>query len=807
MSEPTHTEANNTEALDSLSELLYRPEALNAYQQPSRPRRHSRWLDVEAYQHAPTTKAPAPPPPPARRGRPKPLRAIPHQAQTSIADCGAACLTMVLAFWRKRLPLHQVREAVGEAQGTAGLNLIEAGRHFGLRSHGIKVPDIDGLASLPRASILHWRFNHFVVLDRLTRSGADILDPAFGRRPVSRDELSRSFTGVALVFEPGESFVPENRRGLTYIRDLGYLRYLRPMLGRARDLAGVVTLSALLQVLALALPLLTALVVDRVVPQTDRALLWTLTAGVIGLAAYRFACDLLRARLLLRLRTELDASLTLGFLKHLVNLPYAFFTQRAGGDLIMRVGSNATIRDTLTSSTLSALLDGGLVSIYLVVLFWTDMHLGFLVLGLGVLRTGVFLATRRRYRELAAESLQVQATSRSSLVEILAGIETLKAAGAQNRAVERWAEDFSDELDVTVSQGRLQAWVDTALQSLSMISPIIVLLVGAGRVMDGELTLGAMLAAGALASGFLGPLSTLLVRAFELQHLASTLERLTEVFETPLERPNGAAAPPEPVSGGLEVRRLSFRYDRSSPFAVDDISLRVEPGALVAIVGRSGSGKSTLGALLFGLYEPTHGAVLYDGLDLAELNLDKVRSQLGIVTQRAYLFGRSIRANIALHEPDAPLDLIVDAARRACIHDDIMALPMGYETVLADGGATLSGGQRQRLAIARAILPKPRLLLLDEATSALDTVTEQQVHAELKRLRCTRIVIAHRLSTVADADQILVMDHGRLVERGAHADLLARRGHYAALVERDGSLSSDDSHKRPTPFSGRVFSI
>ncbi|MEO1368770.1 MAG: ATP-binding cassette domain-containing protein, partial [Acidobacteriota bacterium] len=298
------------------------------------------------------------------------------------------------------------------------------------------------------------------------------------------------------------------------------------------------------------------------------------------------------------------------------------------------------------------------------------------------------------------------------------------------------------------------------------------------------------LAAGALAAGFLEPLSTLVTRAFELQHLAGTLERLNEVFDAPLERPPGAAAPPTPLSGGLEVRGVSFRYDRAAPEAVKNVSLRVEPGGLVAIVGRSGSGKSTLGALIFGLYPPSEGSILYDGLDLADLDVDRVRRQLGIVTQRAYLFGSSIRANIALNDPDAPLERIVDAARRASIHDDIAALPMGYETVLADGGATLSGGQRQRLAIARAILPRPRLLLLDEATSALDTVTEERIHAELKRLHCTRIVIAHRLSTVVDADQILVMENGRLVEAGRHAALVARGGPYAALVARDDSLAA-----------------
>ncbi|MEM6797705.1 MAG: peptidase domain-containing ABC transporter, partial [Acidobacteriota bacterium] len=515
---------------------------------------------------------------------------------------------------------------------------------------------------------------------------------------MSHEELSRSFTGVALTFEPGRSFVPARRE------IFAVTRYVRPILARAGHLGRLVALSVILQGLALALPLCTAAVVDRVVPPGDRSLLVLLTCGAAGLSVYRFFCSLLRARLLLHLRTELDASLTLRFLDHLVNLPYAFFSARSGGDLFLRVGSNATIRETLTSSTLSALLDGALVSLYLVALFWTDSWLGLLVLGLGVFRSGIFLATRRRHRELAAESLQVQSAARSGLVEMLAGIETLKAAGAQNRAVKQWSDLFADELEVTVSRGKMQSWIDALLDSLAVASPLIVLLAGAQRVLDGSLSLGAMLAAGALAAGFLQPLSTLITRAFDLQGLAGTLERLNEVFDAPRERPATARALAAPLSGALEVRGVGFRYDSNLPEAVSGVSLSVASGELVAIVGPSGSGKSTLGALLFGLYPPSSGRIFFDGQDLGELDLDEVRSQLGIVTQNAYLFGTTIRANIALNRPEASLEEVIDAARKASIHEQIAALPMAYETVLADGGSSLSGGQRQRLAIARAIL-------------------------------------------------------------------------------------------------------
>ena len=705
--------------------------------------------------------------------------AIAYQQQTSAADCGAACLTMVLGLWRKYLPLDEVRSVVAGDQGAEAFQLLQAARHFGLRGRGVKVERIDDLARLSRGAILHWRFNHFVVFDRVVGTRIEIVDPALGRRTVSRDEVSRSFTGIALTFEPSSSFSPESRRAT------GLLRHLRPMLARAGRFGRVVAISAVLQVLALALPLLTALVVDRVIPRGDERLLMFLGIGVVAIAGYRFACALLRAHMLLQLRSELDAQLTLFFLDHLVNLPYAFFTQRTGGDLMMRVNSNTTIRETLTSGMLSALLDGTLVSVYLVALLVTDLRLGVLVVVLGFLRTAIFWSTRRRHRELMAESLQAQAASRGYLVEVVAGIETLKAAGVQDRAVDRWSDLFVDELNVSIAQGRLQALVTTTLDTLAVLSPLVVLVAGSQRVLAGDLSLGTMLAAGALAAGFLEPLSTLVTNALDLQRLTSYLERINEVLDTPREIDPPSVSPPGGLSGKIAVRQLSFRYGPRSLLALEEISFAVEPGQLVAIVGRSGSGKSTLGAMLVGLYRPESGQVFYDGIDLARLDLDIVRRQLGIVTQRAYLFGASIRNNIALNQPEAPLRSVMEAARRAAVHDEIQALPMGYETVLADGGATLSGGQRQRIAIARAILPRPRIMLLDEATSALDSVTEAAVHAELRQLRATRIVIAHRLSTVIDADLILVLDEGRLVEHGKHEALVARGGLYAMLAGAD----------------------
>ena len=704
-------------------------------------------------------------------------RTIPYVQQTTASDCGAASLTMVLGFHGKHLRLDDVRKVTGFGRdGADALALVNAGRVFGLRGRGIKIDDIDDLRFLDRGAILHWQFNHFVVFDRLRAGGAELVDPAVGRRWVSKEELERSFTGVALAFETGEDFLPEEGRP----RNVG--RYLRLFLDQSGALRRILVTSGLVQLFALAVPLLIGLLVDRVIPRGDLHLLTVLGIGMATLVAFQFLASLLRSYLFLYLRTRLDTRMTLDFLDHMVDLPYAFFQQRSAGDLIMRMSSNATVREILTSGALSAVLDGTLVTLYLVLLFAASWGLGLLVLGLGLARVGLFLLTRHRQRELMSRSLQAEARSQSFQVNLLAGIETLKAAGAEHRSVDQWSHLFVDVLNVSLDRGRLTAMVDATLAALATGSPLVILIFGALQVLRGDLTLGTMLALNALAAGFLTPLSQLVQTAFQLQLLGSYLDRIDDVLETPREQDRASVSPAGRLKGSIRLEGVSFRYGPLAPYAVRDVSIEIPAGRFVALVGPSGAGKSTLASLLVGLYPSSEGRILFDGRDLTELDLRTVRSQVGIVPQHPYLFGTSIRANIALSDPSLPLARVVEAAQRAHIHDDILAMPMGYETLMADGGASMSGGQRQRLALARALVHRPAILLLDEATSSLDTVTEVRIQRELAVLRSTRIVIAHRLSTIRDADLILVMDEGKVVEQGKHEELLAGGGVYARLV-------------------------
>ncbi len=482
-------------------------------------------------------------------------RRIPLVRQTTPSDCGAACLAMVLAWHGRRLPLEEVREATGFGRdGVSGTSLLRAGQWFGLGGHGVRVEDLKDMDLVPAGAILHWRFQHFVVFERLTAGGIEILDPALGRRRVPMGQVGKCFTGAALVFEPGPGFTREERGPRT---GWSYLRRLR---GHAGLIARILALTLLIQLLALALPVLMGLLVDRVVPRADLRFLQVLAMGLAALLGFSFITSVARAHLLLHLRTRLDAQLTQDFLSHLVDLPYSFFRDRSGGDVMSRLNSNSTIREIVTSGALTALLDGFLVSTYLFFVFLASPRIGMLVLALGAVRVGAFLATRGRMGRLMTELIEKQGISEGYQMQMLAGIETLKASGAEHRAVEHWSSLYTDVLNVYLARGRLSAWVDSILDILALASPLAVLVYGGFLVLQGQLSLGSMLAANALAAGFLGPLSKLISTAIDLQLLGTYLERVNEVMEMPREQDPSRVRRAPRLEGRIELDKVSFRY-------------------------------------------------------------------------------------------------------------------------------------------------------------------------------------------------------------------------------------------------------
>jgi len=704
---------------------------------------------------------------------------VPVINQMGAVECGAACLAMILSYYGRKTSVSEVRDYCGVGRdGLSALNIVKAARSYGLRVRAVSLKENDfRYVTLP--AIVHWEFNHFLIVERWTPKYVDLVDPAMGRRRVTAEEFDNSFTGVVIMLEPGVQFNRTSAEQHISLRTyaMNYVK-LAPM-----SLVQIIGASLLLQIFGLIVPLFTAVAVDQIIPFKLKDTLVLLALGLFILLLAQLVTTLLRAVVLLYLQTKVDTQMMIGFFEQLLTLPLRFFQQRSSGDILTRLSSNTVIRDTISNQLVSTVLDGSFVLVYLVILLVTSPVFAGLAVAIGLVQVILLLSTNHLIRDLARRELLAQGKSQGYAAEALAGIATLKSAGAEQRALQQWSNLFFDQMNASVRRSYISSLINTAMNTLRTFSPLVLLVVGTELALNGTLQVGTMLALNALAIAFLTPVASLVNSGQQLQVVHSHLERIADVMEAEPEQDVQTVRQPPRLTGHIRLDRVNFQYDPNSPPVLQNISVNIAPGQKVAIVGRTGSGKSTLGNLLLGMYLPTKGEIVYDSMPLRTLNYQAVRSQFGVVVQGSSVFNGSIRENIALNDPAMDMARIIKAAKMAAIHDDIMQMPMEYETFVSEGGSALSGGQRQRLALARALVTAPVILLLDEATSALDVVTEQAIEQNLRSLPCTQIIIAHRLSTIRNADVILVIDQGIIVERGSHLELLQRNGYYARLIQ------------------------
>jgi ATP-binding cassette subfamily B protein len=705
-------------------------------------------------------------------------------------ECGAACLAMILNFHGRKTRISECREYLGIVTDGVGADMIaKEARRFGLRVRAYSIT-LDDFKYVPLPAIVHWNFNHFIVVERWSPKHVAIVDPALGRRKLTAAEFDEGFTGVVLTFEPGVQFQKRGAIGKFMGRQIvgGLLRTS----GTPRILLQILGASVVLQVLGLTMPLFTKVIVDQVLPRQVTDIMAILALGMLVLVLTQMAAAYLRSALLMRLKAHLDPQMMLNFFEHILTLPYQFFQTRTRGDLLMRLTSNSSIREVLTIQTSSVVLDGLLVIGYLGILLAIQPVFGLIALVLGMAQILLLLVITPMMRAMMARDLAAQADSQSYTVEALSGIATLKASGSEDRALDRWSNFYFKELGISLRRDHLDVLLETGQTTLQTLSPLVLLWVGAVFVLNGQMSLGTMLAINVLATSFLAPLASLVRSGQALPSVAAHLERIADVLEAEPEQDLGSVQNAPQLGGRIKLKNIDFRYSQNSPMVLQDISLVIEPGQKVALVGLTGSGKSTLAKICMGLYPPSNGEVFYDGLPLQSLRYQSLRSQFGVVMQDPFLFSGSIRENIAFNDPTLPLEAIVRAAKLAAIDDEIIQMPMGYETMVGEGGARLSGGQLQRIALARALAHNPVILILDEATSHLDALTERLVDHNLSQVSCTRMVIAHRLSTIRNADQICVLKDGRIVEQGTHPELLALQGCYTELVHSQLEDDTDD---------------
>lgn len=674
-----------------------------------------------------------------------------HQAESS--ECGLACLAMICGHYGKNIDLISLRQQFNlSARGAtlAGINGI-AGQ-LGMTTRALSL-DLGEMGSLKKPCILHWNFNHFVVLVSVRRQRFVIHDPARGRRTVGLAEMSQYFTGVALEIWPGSEFTAETVRNR--IR-LG--RLIRSVQGIKGALIKIFSLSLVIESINLVMPVATQLVMDHAIPAGDRGLLTLICVGLLFFILLRAAVSMVRAWSSLVMATLINVQWKIGLFSHLIHLPLGYFERRKLGDIQSRFGSLDALQATFTTSVVGAMMDGIMVIGVLVMMVLYGGYLTWIVLGFTVVYVLIRLLTYGYYRQLSEESLIRSARASSYFMETLYGIATVKMQGMTERRSAHWLNLEIDTINTGIKVTKMDLFFGGINTFIAACDQAVILWLGASLVIDNQMTLGMFVAFGAFRGQFSDRVSSLTSFLLQLRMMSLHNERIADIAlnETDNQKPDRPyVAEMQPFS--LETRDLTYRYDSQFPPVFSDLNITVMPGESVAIMGPSGAGKTTLMKVLCGLFEAGSGKVMVDGTDIQQLGINNYHKMIACVMQDDKLFSGSIRENIGGFADDIDELWMIECTRASYIHDTIMKMPMGYETLIGELGERLSGGQKQRIFIARALYRKPGLLFMDEATSHLDKESEEFVNQAIKKMNITRIIIAHRASTIKSADRVITI--------------------------------------------------
>jgi len=707
----------------------------------------------------------------------------------------------MLGYYGQIVPLAELRQACGVSRnGSKASNIVKAARRYGLKAQGFK-RELDELQQLPCPYIVFWNFNHFLVVEGFGRERVYVNDPKTGPRVVSLQEFDAAYTGVVLVMEPSPDFQKGGQKPGVVLALWDRLQH------SVGTLAYCVLVGFLLVIPTLAVPVFTQVFVDNILIQGMQNWLRPLLLGMLVTAILRGLLTWLQLQSLRRLKIKLAVGMSSRFLWHLLSLPMSFYDQRFAGEVANRVSLNDEVADVLSGRLAATVIDAAMTIFYILVLFQYDRVLtaiGIVFAGINVL--ALEWLSRQRIdtnRRLVLEYGKVAGVT----IAGLQGIETLKASGLEPNFFSRWAGYYTKAINAQQELDSQNLVLGVLPTFLSALTVALVLVVGGFRVMEGRLSIGMLVAFQSLMQSFLDPVNRLVGFGSVLQELVGDLERLDDLLHHPMDQDLAlsgqtvetmASGSPPPdkkliarsfslkanyrLQGYLELKNITFGYSHVDPPLIEKFNLSIKPGQRVALVGGSGSGKSTIAKLVCGLYDPWEGAILFDGQDRSRLPHRLLTQSIALVEQDIVLFAGTVRENLTLWDATVPNRQLVRACQDAAIHDVVLSLPGGYDAQLIEGGTNLSGGQRQRLEIARALANNPAILVMDEATSALDAETEKMIDQNLRRRGCTCLIVAHRLSTIRDCDEIIVLEQGRVIQQGTHEELRRVKGVYSQLI-------------------------
>ncbi|MCC5648009.1 NHLP family bacteriocin export ABC transporter peptidase/permease/ATPase subunit [Nostoc sp. CHAB 5824] len=720
--------------------------------------------------------------------------------QMEAVECGAAALGIILSYYGRIVPLAKLREECGVSRdGSKAFNILKAAKNYGLNAKGLKL-SLEKIKTAHLPYIAFWNFNHFLVVEGYSKKRVYLNDPANGRRTVSWEEFDRAYTGVALVMEPGADFQKGGKKN-------HIVSALNSRLQNSRVTILFCLLAGLLLTLPrLAVPAFSQVFIDEILIQDRQDWLRPLLLGMLITTLLRAFLARLRLTYLRRLMVKLSVSTSGLFLWHILRLPIGFYDQRFAGEISSRVQLNDRVAEVLSGPLATTVIDAVMMIFYLLIMIQYDQLLSAIAVGFALINILALLFLSQTRVDANMRLAQEYGKVGGVTVSGIQTIETIKASGLESDLFARFAGYYAKALNAQ-QQLDLQTQIFTTLPTiLTALTTASILLVGGLQVMKGNLSIGMLVAYQSLTLSFLEPVNSLVNFGGTLQDLEADLNRLDDVLQNPVDlevegrqeaggreqeaggRGQGAVAISDSHSslwqlqGHVELRNVTFGYSRVEPPLIDNLSLTVKPGQRIALVGGSGSGKSTVAKLICGLYQPWDGEICFDGVERSQIKRSVLANWLAMVEQDIFLFAGTVRENITLWDSTVPEADLVQACQDAAIHDAVASLPGKYDFELIEGGMNISGGQRQRLEIARALVRNPTVLVLDEATSALDAETELIINRNLRQRGCSCIVVAHRLSTIRDCHEIIVLEQGKIVQRGTHEELWQQGGTYVRLL-------------------------